>query len=292
MSSLGFIVRRALAEATGMTAGEAHDAIDRLVSLAQQADGGTAGLREAAQSSIDHAQRIGHFGEPEEWQEACRLFRVRCTPDDAAKMAKLRAYIEDGLLVVVRPNGGTAGADNQVRGSQMAQGQSQDATPGVTPGTEAGYRTPPTAPQDPHAPAEVFLQLYGDSSPFEGPVDYKAEEVTWCWHRINEHDVRYVQAASQGAPAAEVVELRDYKALCDLWDEANALGTVLGNQERLMLKIARLRDEFGARKLASQGAEGRQPLSEKIERLRHCWETMRWCKETSDAIEALLSEAA
>lgn len=53
--------------------------------------------------------------------------------------------------------------------------------------------TPPAQP-DPNAPAEVFLQLYGDSSADEGPVDYQSDEVTWCWHRIHDSDVRYVQA--------------------------------------------------------------------------------------------------
>lgn len=54
-------------------------------------------------SSIDHAQRAGYLGTPEQWREACRMFRLRCAPDDCEAMAKLRTYIEDGLLVVVRP---------------------------------------------------------------------------------------------------------------------------------------------------------------------------------------------
>lgn len=52
------------------------------------------------------------------------------------------------------------------------------------------------APADPHAPKEVFLQLYGDSSADEGPVNYEAGDVSWCWHQVFESDVRYVQAAS------------------------------------------------------------------------------------------------
>jgi hypothetical protein len=58
---------------------------------------------ENATSSADYWQRRGHLGSPEEWREACRLFRVRCDVTDCERMAKLRAYIEDGLLVVVRP---------------------------------------------------------------------------------------------------------------------------------------------------------------------------------------------
>ena len=49
---------------------------------------------------------------------------------------------------------------------------------------------------DPHAPKEIFLQLYGDSSADEGPVDYEAGDVSWCWHKVFDSDVRYVQAAT------------------------------------------------------------------------------------------------
>lgn len=56
-----------------------------------------------AVSSIDHAQRVGHLGSPEDWREACRRYRIRCSDGDIASMARLHAYIEDGLLAVVRP---------------------------------------------------------------------------------------------------------------------------------------------------------------------------------------------
>lgn len=54
-------------------------------------------------NSVDFLQRRGYLGEPNEWREACRLFRVRCSEHDIAEMAKLRTYIEEGLLEVKRP---------------------------------------------------------------------------------------------------------------------------------------------------------------------------------------------
>ena len=45
-------------------------------------------------------------------------------------------------------------------------------------------------------PKEIWLQLHGDCSADEllEPVDYTSGEVTWCWHSINNSDVRYVRA--------------------------------------------------------------------------------------------------
>lgn len=63
-----------------------------------------AGLVPEGASSIDQAQRVGYFGSPEEWREACRLFRIRHSSYDCAEMSKLRTYIEEGLLEVCRPN--------------------------------------------------------------------------------------------------------------------------------------------------------------------------------------------
>lgn len=60
-----------------------------------------------AESSVDYWQQRGYLGRPDEWREACRLFRVRCSPEDINSMAKLRAYIEDGLLIVSRPTSKT-----------------------------------------------------------------------------------------------------------------------------------------------------------------------------------------
>ena len=57
---------------------------------------------------------------------------------------------------------------------------------------------------DPNAPKEIWLQLYGDSSPDEGPVDYESDGVTWCWHRINDSDVRYVQARASAGQEGKV----------------------------------------------------------------------------------------
>lgn len=45
-------------------------------------------------------------------------------------------------------------------------------------------------------PEEIFLQLHGDCLPHETdlPVVYTDDSVTWCWHRINDSDVRYIRA--------------------------------------------------------------------------------------------------
>jgi hypothetical protein len=52
-------------------------------------------------------------------------------------------------------------------------------------------------------PAELWLQLHGDCSDAEldEPVDYTSGDVTWCWHRINDSDVRYVRADVSAASA-------------------------------------------------------------------------------------------
>ena len=56
------------------------------------------------------------------------------------------------------------------------------------PPTAAGVRTD-------GAPAEIWLQLHGDGEPDGNPVDYR-DEVSWCWEKIHEHDVRYVLSAT------------------------------------------------------------------------------------------------
>ena len=56
------------------------------------------------------------------------------------------------------------------------------------PPTAAGVRTD-------GAPAEIWLQLHGDGEPDGNPVDYR-DEVSWCWEKIHEHDVRYVLSAA------------------------------------------------------------------------------------------------
>jgi hypothetical protein len=40
-------------------------------------------------------------------------------------------------------------------------------------------------------PEVIYLQIHGEQ--YEAPADYKAE-ITWCWHKINECDVRYIRA--------------------------------------------------------------------------------------------------
>jgi len=37
----------------------------------------------------------------------------------------------------------------------------------------------------------IYLQLHGDQ--YEEPADYRADEITWCWHRIHADDVRYIR---------------------------------------------------------------------------------------------------
>jgi hypothetical protein len=51
----------------------------------------------------------------------------------------------------------------------------------------------PPAPSA-QGPDEVWLQLHGDDSDPTDPVDF-TDGVTWCWHQINDSDVRYVRAA-------------------------------------------------------------------------------------------------
>lgn len=41
-------------------------------------------------------------------------------------------------------------------------------------------------------PELIYLQLHGDR--YEQPADFKGDEITWCWHKINECDVKYVRA--------------------------------------------------------------------------------------------------
>lgn len=55
-------------------------------------------------TAIDYEQQRGHFLSPEEWAEACRLFRIRCSVYDCEQMARMRTYVEEGLLVLVRPS--------------------------------------------------------------------------------------------------------------------------------------------------------------------------------------------
>jgi hypothetical protein len=45
-------------------------------------------------------------------------------------------------------------------------------------------------------PEVLWLQLHGDCSDAElsEPVDYTSGDVTWCWHAINDSDIRYVRA--------------------------------------------------------------------------------------------------
>lgn len=66
------------------------------------------------------------------------------------------------------------------------------------------------------APDEVWLQLYGEDDPGldDRPVDVVASEVTWCWHRIFDSDVKYVREDLVDGLREEVRTLR--RSLCDI----------------------------------------------------------------------------
>lgn len=92
-------------DATNDSDGEAMGKIDSaLETLRAELAKPTNADPECTESSVDYWQQRGYLGSPGEWREACRLFRVRCSPEDIQRMAKLRAYIEDGLLIVSRPD--------------------------------------------------------------------------------------------------------------------------------------------------------------------------------------------
>jgi N-glycosidase YbiA len=86
----------------GQGAGYNADASAKLKTLLAHLSARPAVLQEPV-NSIDHAQRIGHLPGPDHWQEICRTYRCRMNEYDIRQMAKLRTYIEEGLLVVVRP---------------------------------------------------------------------------------------------------------------------------------------------------------------------------------------------
>ena len=84
---------------------------------------------------------------------------------------------------------------------------------------DAGEKVDPSA----QGPAELFLQLHGDCQEHEltEPVDYTNDEVTWCWHRIHESDVRYVRADTD--MQAEIDRMSD--ALREIGDFAHDRST-------------------------------------------------------------------
>ena len=70
-------------------------------------------------------------------------------------------------------------------------------------------------------PKELWLQLHGDCSDDEllEPVDYTSNEVTWCWHAINNSDVRYVRADLAQPTHAE------YQQVAYMWKEDGFAGS-------------------------------------------------------------------
>lgn len=106
---------------------------------------GSKGAAQAPTDSLDAAQRHGYLGEPDEWAERCRLFRVRCAPEDGLWMARLRTYIEEGLLVVVRPDrfasrtdGAAASVQKPTLGHQIGASAEK---PAAVDGGRAGHPT-------------------------------------------------------------------------------------------------------------------------------------------------------
>jgi len=59
-------------------------------------------------------------------------------------------------------------------------------------------------------PDELWLQLHGDchESELDSPVDYTSGDVTWCWHKIHDSDVRYVRSdlATLSSPTSKTTE--------------------------------------------------------------------------------------
>jgi hypothetical protein len=63
--------------------------------------------------NLGYLQSIGHLPTSEEAAETCRLFRARCSAHDCEQMSRLRTYIEEGLLLVVRPPQSDAKGNSQ-----------------------------------------------------------------------------------------------------------------------------------------------------------------------------------
>lgn len=78
-------------------------------------------------------------------------------------------------------------------------------------------------------PAELWIQLHGDTQETGLPVDYTGDDVTWCWHQINDSDVRYVRAdlVAPAQPAQAQYPLPDdlYPGSKD-WQAADYAGRV------------------------------------------------------------------
>lgn len=56
-------------------------------------------------------------------------------------------------------------------------------------------------------PQFIWLQLYGDSSPDDGPVPDCRQDVSWCWEPIFEHDIKYVLCSDYETLRQQVAEL-------------------------------------------------------------------------------------
>jgi len=72
-------------------------------------------------------------------------------------------------------------------------------------------------------PTELWLQLHGDCGEHEldKPVDYTSDDITWCWHKIHDSDVRYVRADTD--MQAEIDRMSD--ALREIGDFAHDRST-------------------------------------------------------------------
>lgn len=70
-----------------------------------------------------------------------------------------------------------------------------------------------------YGPENLWLQLHGDCCEDDllKPVDYTNNEVTWCWHAINDSDVRYVRAdlAQPVAPGWQLVPVEPAREMLE-----------------------------------------------------------------------------
>jgi hypothetical protein len=49
----------------------------------------------------------------------------------------------------------------------------------------------------PKIPDEIWLQWYGEDDETEGPPHID-EDITWCWEKINNNDIRYIRDKRYG----------------------------------------------------------------------------------------------
>ena len=62
------------------------------------------------------------------------------------------------------------------------------------------------------SPDRIWLQLHGDEPPEarDGPVDYRIDEITWCWEPMFEYDIEYIRADLAAERERELVEALEH----------------------------------------------------------------------------------